>query len=294
MARARNIKPGTFKNEILGVADPIYTLLFQGLWTLADREGRLEDRPLKIRGELFPYREGLDMDALLGWLDDNKFIQRYEVDGRKCIWVVEFVKHQNPHKNEPASELPTPPERLQKNPELVGTKTENIGSAPADSLSTDSGFLNPDPGSTDPGIVAAQSPPAPKPRRSAGEVQEPAPTTVVWNAYSDAYSERYHVEPVRNARVNGQLAQLVSRIGAREAPHVAAFFVGHSAQRYVRDMHPVGLLLQDAEKLRTEWATNRQMTATKALQADKTATNYGAFQGLIEEAEARERNHAQQ
>ena len=48
MARARNIKPALFKNEVLGVADPIATLLFIGLWTLADRRGILEDRPLQI------------------------------------------------------------------------------------------------------------------------------------------------------------------------------------------------------------------------------------------------------
>lgn len=142
--------------------------------------------------------------------------------------------------------------------------------------------------------VAPQPPAAPRPRRPAADAKEPAPSTATWNSYADAYELRYQTEPVRNARVNGQIAQLVARLGAQEAPHVAAFFVGHNAQFYVRDMHPVGLLLRDAEKLRTEWATNRQMTSTKAAQADKTATNYGAFQGLIAEAEARERNHAQQ
>lgn len=140
--------------------------------------------------------------------------------------------------------------------------------------------------------LAAKSPAAPKPRRLAAEVKEPAPSTAVWNSYSDAYELRYSSEPVRNAKVNGQLAQLVARLGAQEAPHVAAFYVGHNAQFYVRDMHSVGLLLRDAEKLRTEWSTNRQMTSTKAQQADKTATNYGAFQGLIEAAEARERGDA--
>ena len=53
MARARNIKPGFFKNEILGVADPLYSLLFEGLWVLADRAGRLEDRPFASRARSF-------------------------------------------------------------------------------------------------------------------------------------------------------------------------------------------------------------------------------------------------
>ena len=37
MARARSLKPAIFKNEVLGTADLIYTVLFEGLWTLADR-----------------------------------------------------------------------------------------------------------------------------------------------------------------------------------------------------------------------------------------------------------------
>ena len=47
--RARNLKPSIFKNELLAVADPLYTLVFEGLWCLADREGRLEDRPAITR-----------------------------------------------------------------------------------------------------------------------------------------------------------------------------------------------------------------------------------------------------
>ena len=137
MARARNIKPGFFKNEILGVADPLYSLLFEGLWVLADRSGRLEDRPLRIKGEVFPYRDGLNVDAMLNWLESNGFIRRYTAQGKKCILVLEFVKHQNPHKNETESELPSPSDECTQ-PEEIGTVTEIIGSTRADSLSSDS------------------------------------------------------------------------------------------------------------------------------------------------------------
>ena len=137
MARARNIKPGLFKNEILGVADPIYTLLFEGLWVLADREGRIEDRPLRIKAEIFPYREGLNIDEMLNWLQTNGFIRRYVARGKKCIVVCEFAKHQNPHKNESDSELPAPEGEV-SNSEEIGRSTEIIGSARADSLNSDS------------------------------------------------------------------------------------------------------------------------------------------------------------
>ena len=49
MARARNIKPSFFTNELLGTEDPMVSLTFAGLWCLADKEGILEDRPLRIK-----------------------------------------------------------------------------------------------------------------------------------------------------------------------------------------------------------------------------------------------------
>ena len=78
-----------------------------------------------------------------------------------------------------------------------------------------------------------------------------------WKAYADAYRALYQAEPVRNAKVNGQLAQVVARLGGDEAPLVAAFFLTHKNTLYVRAMHPVDLLLRDCEKLRTEWVTGR-------------------------------------
>ena len=108
MARARNIKPSLFKNELLGVADPLLTILFTGLWCLADREGRLEDRPLRIKAEIFPYRE-IDVPLFNGYLTELSrlgFIDRYNADGVAVIQVINFVKHQSPHNTEKASELP--------------------------------------------------------------------------------------------------------------------------------------------------------------------------------------------
>jgi hypothetical protein len=108
MARARNIKPALFKNEILGVADPLLTILFENLWCLADREGRMEDRPLRIKAETFPYREGLDVNGYLTELEHMGFIERYLVDGAALIQIINFKKHQTPHNTEKPSELPAP------------------------------------------------------------------------------------------------------------------------------------------------------------------------------------------
>ncbi|WP_246185579.1 hypothetical protein [Pandoraea iniqua] len=144
------------------MADPLYTLLFEGLWLLADREGRLEDRPLRIKAEIFPYREGLDIESMLNWLVAQGFITRYTSGGVKCVFIVEFKKHQNPHKNEPESSLPSPefsePDSVINGctSEYLGKTSEKIGSAPADSLIPDSGFLIPD-NSPDGEFVASEA-----------------------------------------------------------------------------------------------------------------------------------------
>lgn len=104
--RARNIKPSLFKNELLGTADPLLMILFEGLWCVADREGRLEDRPLRLKAEILPYRDGIDMEALLNWLSENKFIARYNSGSIKVIQVLGFADHQHPHRNEVESALP--------------------------------------------------------------------------------------------------------------------------------------------------------------------------------------------
>ena len=117
----------------------------------------------------------------------------------------------------------------------------------------------------------------------------PAPGSETWDAYCQAYAQRYGTEPKRNATVNAQMAQVVKRLGAEEAPHVAAWYVLHNNAYYVSRGHSVAALLSDCEKLRTEWATGNRITATKARQLDKTQANGDVWQKLIAEAEEAQR-----
>jgi hypothetical protein len=103
--RSRNLKPGFFKNEQLAEMPVEARLLFAGLWCMADREGRLEDRPKRVKIELFP-GDSFDVDALLTSLHNHGLIERYEAHGIRCIQVLNFLKHQHPHQKEPPSTLP--------------------------------------------------------------------------------------------------------------------------------------------------------------------------------------------
>ena len=109
MARSRNIKPAFFDNYELADAGPYAQLLFIGLWCLADRDGKLEDRPRFIKAKLFPYYD-IDINGYLTVIERLKFVERYEVNGLKVIKIVNFLKHQNPHNTEKKSELPDKPD----------------------------------------------------------------------------------------------------------------------------------------------------------------------------------------
>lgn len=79
--------------------------LLSGLWMLADREGRLEERPRFIKANVFPYRE-VDVVPLLSELCAVRRIARYEVDGVAYIEVTNWARDQRPHVREAASTYP--------------------------------------------------------------------------------------------------------------------------------------------------------------------------------------------
>lgn len=129
--RARNVKPGFFSNEHLLGCDPLARILFVGLWCLADREGRLQDRPRQIGLEVFP-GESVSVDALLDQLAGQTesdgapaLIVRYCREGRRYIQILNFLKHQRPHSNEQPSEIPPWNENPPEKAEPLSTKVES-------------------------------------------------------------------------------------------------------------------------------------------------------------------------
>lgn len=175
MARARNIKPSFFTNEELVELPFEFRLLFIGLWTLADREGRLEDRPKRIKMAIFP-ADNVDVDAGLSALQESGFILRYAATGIRVIQVLNFAKHQNPHIREAVSELPSPD---QHSASTVQAPDQHSASH-ADSLNPYS--LNPESGeqaasTTFTGVAREEPPPAAlpdEPRKAT--TPEPEPT----------------------------------------------------------------------------------------------------------------------
>lgn len=152
--RARDIKPGFFKNDQLAECSMAARLLFPGLWMLADREGRLENRPRKIKAEIFPF-DDVDVAALLAELDRAGLIRTYEAEGKALVWIPQFRRHQSPHKNEKGSELPAHPDDLAATcpvqagagegpaPEMEGSAPEMPGKIPLTPSSLTPSSLSP-------------------------------------------------------------------------------------------------------------------------------------------------------
>lgn len=147
MARTRDLKPGFFMNEELAQQPALGRLLFQGLWCHADRDGRLEDRPGRLKAQILPY-DDCDVDELLDKLDSAGFVQRYESGGKGLIQIVTFAKHQAPHPREPSTGFPTPPARSHGKPgQETASRESPVPATYVSSLSSPSSDLTPIPSS---------------------------------------------------------------------------------------------------------------------------------------------------
>lgn len=105
MARTRLLHPEFFLNEELGRLTPMHALLYAGLWTQADCEGRLENRPGRLKLQILPWWKA-DVPALLVDLDRVGLIRLYKVEHECLIFIPKFRKHQKPHPHEKASVIP--------------------------------------------------------------------------------------------------------------------------------------------------------------------------------------------
>lgn len=298
MARARNIKPGIMENEDLADLSHGHRLLFIYLWMLADREGRLEDRPKRIKAQAFPYDDGMDVDPMLSDLQRGGFLVRYVVDGQPVIQISKFSKHQAPHVREQASSLP---EYIPGSGELEPVQGKELprhdlgsddasprspdslilissDSLIADSLIPDCGEELADTDKSAPVAELIQAAPAKREQKAPQEeTDHQRSCRAAWDGYAAAYRSRYGTDPVRNAKVNAQIKQLVLRLGA-EAAEVAAYFVSVNDAFYIRRAHELGVLVSNAEGVRTQWATGRQMNGATARQLEQTQANINAAQ----------------
>lgn len=136
MARIRSVKPDFWDDEAIGEISRDARLLFIGLITQADDDGRLKGSPKLLKGKLLAY-DDVTIQEVSGWLAElveSELIISYQVGGRPFIALPSWHKHQRiSHKTDSA--LPSPseadsadaPESFRKAPEDVYRDKEGIG-----------------------------------------------------------------------------------------------------------------------------------------------------------------------
>jgi hypothetical protein len=205
VARLRTIKPAFFTNEQLAACSPLARLLFAGLWCLADRAGKLHDRPRKIKVEILPYERGEDANPWLEELTREGLILRYEgANGARYLKVLGFEKHQKPHPREPPSEIPEPDPAAASREKILSGRV----------VSSDPWDPDPDPGSS---VTSSQPPASPEVTRvpvvgQAAEVPITEAQVAEWQATFPALDVRALVlqaaqwcrdNPARRKTANG-------------------------------------------------------------------------------------------
>lgn len=111
MARIRSIKPEFFTSIPVGGVSRDARLMFVGLWTNVDDDGRWVDDPRLVKAAVFPLDDDLtpvEIDRLLDELDAKGRIVRYEVCGRAYLQVCGWREHQKIDRRTP-SKYPPPP-----------------------------------------------------------------------------------------------------------------------------------------------------------------------------------------
>ena len=254
MARIRSIKPQFWTDGKIARLPKSTALFFIALWTFADDYGyfTLDTRELSLKAPLWRAQCVLAMlsalahaglirvsrragcGLIVGW-EHQKIRDRRasKYNDTEIVWDEPNVDADRSHKKSPGLDR-------------IGEDRRGLE-------------LTPQP-------IAAVTPKKPTGADAAKKLR-----ARVWESYATAYSNRYHVEPVRNATVNTQIKRLAERLGD-EAPDVVAFYVRLNKVFYVSSLHPIGVCLRDAESIRTQWATGKTMTQRQAQQMDDGAT----------------------
>lgn len=111
MARRRMIDPSFWQSENVSRLIITQRLMFIGLFSNADDQGRLKAHPLLIRSAIFPFdvdmppeRVQVDLNAIA----KGNFIILYAVNSKKYLQVKNWWKYQW-HKHARPSDCPAPP-----------------------------------------------------------------------------------------------------------------------------------------------------------------------------------------
>lgn len=116
MARRRMIDPNFWQSEDVAKLNIRQRLLFVGLFSNADDEGKLRGNPAFVRSLIFPYEDISisDIEDDLNIIEKVASLSQYEVEGNKYIKLINWTKFQRVDKPQ-KSMIPEPSKNDSKN-----------------------------------------------------------------------------------------------------------------------------------------------------------------------------------
>lgn len=97
MARKRMVDPNIWQSEDFGKLSTLSKLVFIGLFSLADDEGRGRANAMYLKSSLFPYNENLrsiDIEKTLSEISSNMSVVFYECNGNSYYSLLSWYEFQ--------------------------------------------------------------------------------------------------------------------------------------------------------------------------------------------------------
>jgi hypothetical protein len=122
MPRIRTIKPEYWTDEKMSLLDPLTRLVFLGLMSMADDEGRLVDNVKLLDGMLFPNTDDSSRESLEILARVSRITRYVTSSGQNVIQIVNWSRHQRvDHPNKYC--LPGPSEAIAMQPRVPAPVT---------------------------------------------------------------------------------------------------------------------------------------------------------------------------
>ena len=93
MARKRMVDPEFWLDEDTAILPDAYQLFYIGSWNFSDDFGVIEDSAVKMKAQIFPYRE-IDVSPIIKKLKELGKYLPFEVNGKKYLLIKNFLKYQ--------------------------------------------------------------------------------------------------------------------------------------------------------------------------------------------------------
>ncbi len=128
MARKRMVDPNIWQSEDFSKLSTLAKLVFIGLFSLADDEGRGRANPTYLKSVLFPYNEDLrsaDIEKTLSEISSNMSVVFYSCDGSNYYSLLSWVDFQKIDKPTP-SKIPAFDENNKEIRRIFGDHSSSI------------------------------------------------------------------------------------------------------------------------------------------------------------------------